>query len=231
DFKIRPNGDSAITILFANEISKTLTEDILLLKNSISTKLPYEQLLDIVPAYQSLTLYFANPMKNFENIKKDISTIVNQVLSSEFKKKNKSNKQIQIPVCYEDEFAPDLKKLSLHLKIEPSELIKKHTSGTYLVHMLGFLPGFLYLGGLDKSLHFPRKRTPAIKITKGSVGIGGSQTGIYPIDSPGGWHIIGRTPVTMFDLNRDEITIANPLDEIKFYSITSEEFRQFETEC
>ncbi len=142
----------------------------------------------------------------------------------------KNSKTIQIPVCYEKPYAPDLNSLASFLDITPNELVERHTSGSYLVHMLGFLPGFLYLGGLDESLHYPRKNTPSINISKGSVGIGGQQTGIYPVESPGGWHIIGRTPLTLFDANRSNPTIAEPLDEIKFYAISSDEFIQLEAQ-
>jgi len=227
-FDIKQNGDSAITLIFKDEISESLTKYILLVKDSITNLTDRSQLIDIIPAYQSLTLYYAEPLNNIEEIKLQISDIMK--ISVFTNTKQKKSKTIRIPVCYEEAYAPDLKLLASSLKITPNELIEKHTCGNYLVHMLGFLPGFLYLGGLNKYLHYPRKNTPAINIAKGSVGIGGQQTGIYPIESPGGWHIIGRTPLTLFDANKSNPTIAEPLDEVKFYAISSKEFIQLESQ-
>jgi len=243
NFEIKQNGDSAITLIFKDEISETLTKNILFIKGVIAELIDSTQLTDIIPAYQSLTLYYAEPFYDIEKIKIQISYIVrNSVSANKKAKQNKlhstnkiintsAKETIRIPVCYEETYAPDLKSLASVLKITAEELIEKHTNGNYLVHMLGFLPGFLYLGGLDKSLHYPRKKTPAINIAKGSVGIGGQQTGIYPIKSPGGWHIIGRTPLTLFDANRSNPIIAKPLDEIKFFPISSKEFIQIESQA
>ena len=228
NFEIKQNGDSAITLIFEDDISETLTKNILLVKESITSLTDRSQLNDIVPAYQSLTLYYAEPLNNIEAIKLQISDIIKSSIFNNTKKKKSTT--IRIPVCYEEPYAHDLKSLASFLEITPNELIKKHTCGNYLVHMLGFLPGFLYLGGLDKILHYPRKNTPAINIAKGSVGIGGQQTGIYPTESPGGWHIIGRTPLIMFDANKSNPTIAEPLDKIKFYAISSKEFIQLEAQ-
>ncbi|PHS15921.1 MAG: hypothetical protein COA86_12970 [Kangiella sp.] len=236
EFEIGQNGDSAITLNFKNEIGETLTKNILLIKDSIADLINSAKLPDIIPAYQSLTLYYTEPLDDIEKIKNQISDIVKNTLlsitkSQQNKSKTSTKKIIRIPVCYEAPFAPDLNTLASFLAITTKELIEKHTNGNYLVHMLGFLPGFLYLGGLDESLHYPRKNTPAINIAKGSVGIGGQQTGIYPIESPGGWHIIGRTPLTLFDANKSKPTIAEPLDEIKFYAISSKEFIQLESQA
>jgi len=227
DFHFRLNGDSAITLIFEDKISKSLTKNILILKNTIIHANDLPRLIDIIPAYQSLTLCYAYPIKNVKTIENQISNIIANIVLSDRPSALKKQKVINIPVCYEDTYAPDLKMLASELKMTTNQLIKKHTDGIYLVHMLGFLPGFLYLGGLDESLHYPRKKTPSINLAKGSIGIGGQQTGIYPIESPGGWNIIGRTPLTMFDVDKEKITIAEPLDSIKFYSISSAEFIKF----
>lgn len=235
NFNLQQNGDSAITLIFEDEMSETLTKKILSLKDAIANISDGTQLTDIIPAYQSLTLYYAAPFDSVEKIKVRLTNMVKNLVYADVYPKQSGiaseakRKLIKIPVCYQEPYAPDLQRLASLLEITPSELIEKHTSGNYLVHMLGFLPGFLYLGGLHESLHYPRKETPAINVDKGSVGIGGQQTGIYPVQSPGGWHIIGRCPLTMFDANRKNPTIAEPLDEIKFYSISSKEFIQLET--
>ena len=224
DFDIQSNGDSALTLLFHASISRSLTKYILTLKKYFSNSKTNKQLIDIIPAYQSLTLLFDSPISKEEI--KQVKELAKNILVAENHKDSVQSKTIRIPVCYEERYAPDLLSLAENLKLLPSELIRKHTAKRYLVHMLGFLPGFLYLGGLDEELHFPRKDTAAINIAKGSVGIGGSQTGVYPVSSPGGWHIIGRTPLQMFTIGLKSPAIANPLDEIEFYPISSDEFNK-----
>ena len=224
DFDIQPNGDSALTLIFQDSISKVLTKHLLTLKKHFLDSKMNMQIVDIIPAYQSLTLLFDSPISKEEI--KQVKELAKNILVAENHKDSVQSKTIRIPVCYEERYAPDLLSLAENLKLLPSELIRKHTDKKYLVHMLGFLPGFLYLGGLDEELHFPRKDTAAINIAKGSVGIGGSQTGVYPVSSPGGWHIIGRTPLQMFTIGLKSPAIANPLDEIEFYPISSDEFNK-----
>ena len=138
---------------------------------------------------------------------------------------NYTPKLIVIPVCYEEEFAPDLHHVATHCKLSKDALIEAHTRETYLVHMLGFLPGFLYLGGLNPHLYCPRKTTPATNINPGSVAIGGNQTGIYPVASPGGWHIIGRTPIALFCPEAKQPFIASALDKVNFVAISRAEYQ------
>lgn len=135
---------------------------------------------------------------------------------------------IEIPVCYDKEFAPDLSYVANYCGLTEAQIVSLHSEPEYLVHMLGFLPGFLYLGGLNQQLYCPRKTTPAKAISTGSVAIGGQQTGIYPISSPGGWQIIGRTPLKLFNPDNSEPAIASPLDKIKFVPIIKQVFKQIE---
>lgn len=142
-----------------------------------------------------------------------------------------AGKIIRIPVCYDDEeFAPDLKIVCDHAKLTKDEVIKLHSSTDYLIYMMGFLPGFPYLGGMDERLKTPRLQTPRTKIPAGSVAIGGAQTGLYPVESPGGWNIIGRTPLKVFDLNREPKFLYKAGDKIRFVPISRAEFDTFDEE-
>ena len=131
----------------------------------------------------------------------------------------------EIPVCYEPELAPDLLELAERKQLTLSQLIEIHASPSYRIHFFGFLPGFFYLNGLPEILHMPRKSIPNLTVPKGSVAIGGSQTGIYPGESPGGWHIIGRTPVSLFNPKNNPPVWAKPGERIKFVPINSSQYQ------
>ena len=132
--------------------------------------------------------------------------------------------QIDIPVCYDAEFAPDLAALAAHSGLSPDEVIARHQARTYQVAMIGFAPGFPYLLGLDPALAMPRLATPRMQVTAGSVGIGGAQAGIYPAESPGGWRIIGRTPLRLFDPAREEPALLAPGQSLRFVAINRSRF-------
>ena len=222
-YKIVDNGDSGLTIIFSEPSGEHLTRKIIGLQQLIQNSFR-DALLDIIPAYQSITLLF-----NLLGISKDeIKVKLSDILNSPIDSSNYQSKLIEVPVCYESKYALDLATLAKHCNMTEQQVIKIHTSQTYLVHMLGFLPGFLYLGGLSSQLYCSRKNNPATRIPAGSVGIGGEQTGIYPVESPGGWHIIGRTPLPMFAPTNDNPAIASPLDRIKFIAIEQSEFLELQ---
>ena len=132
----------------------------------------------------------------------------------------------EIPVCYGGEYGPDIQNIAEHAGLSQEEVIQIHSSRDYLIYMLGFLPGFTYLGGLDERLHTPRLANPRIRIPAGSVGIGGSQTGIYPLDSPGGWQLMGMTPVKTYDPSRETPILVEAGDYIRFVPVEEEEYLQ-----
>jgi len=222
-FRIVDNGDSALTVIFNQTPSEFLTRKIRSLQQLIRDHF-HNIVHDIIPAYQSITILFNLSAISKSNLKEKLSDILNKPIEPS----NYQSKLLEIPVCYESKYALDLAALATHCNMTVQQVIEVHTSQTYLVHMLGFLPGFLYLGGLSAQLHCPRKINPATRIPAGSVGIGGEQTGIYPVDSPGGWHIIGRTPLPMFDPTKNNPAIASPLDKIKFISIGQSEFLELQ---
>ena len=218
-YKIVLNGDCAITILFNDDISDKLTQKVIGVSEVIRKNFN-GLIIDIIPAYQSLTVSFDNEEIKCDKLIRDIELILSLPLPQD----DYQSKVIEIPVCYENEFSPDLESLAQYCKKTTDEVIALHSQPAYLVHMLGFLPGFLYLGGLPTSIACPRKETPAISIPAGSVAIGGNQTGIYPVSSPGGWHIIGRTPLDLFNVKSDTPFIAKPLDIVRFKAISKAEF-------
>lgn len=223
-FKTFINSDHSILIEFDGTISEDLTRFILGVAETITelaTKKQIEGFIEQVPAYNSILVIF-NPLHfNPEQAQ--------QTLNSTIKKaKSVSSQQgslIEIPVCYDPRVADDLEYVADYCKMTVDELIQAHSQQEYTVYMLGFLPGFLYLGDLDKRLHCPRRDNPRTRIEAGSVGIGGSQTGVYPIASPGGWQIIGRTPITMLNVDQSPPAIASPLDKVRFVPISFDEFQ------
>jgi inhibitor of KinA len=149
-----------------------------------------------------------------------------KVARIEVKKKELSDKVWQIPVCYGSDYGKDLGNIALARRLTVNQLIQLHSSVTYRIHFYGFLPGFLYLSGLDPKLHIPRKAVPERSVPEGSVAIGGGQTGIYPRESPAGWHVIGRTPIKFFDVEKDPPVWALPGDRLVFLPIAASEMEK-----
>jgi inhibitor of KinA len=142
----------------------------------------------------------------------------------------KPSRLIRIPVCYDLALAPDLVSLAAEHKLDTEEVVKLHTGKTYRVFMIGFLPGFAYMGSVDEKIATPRKINPRTLVPAGSVGIAGEQTGVYPFDSPGGWQLIGQTPIKMFSATKAEPCLLQPGDDVQFYAVTIMEFEKIKTD-
>ena len=226
-YKIFPLGDSGLTIDFGNVIDEQINQYVISLFQYLTDHpLPYQN--EIVSSFSSITVYYHlfNLRKNAEIDTTAYEWMKEKLvknLDCDLQKNSVEEKAIRIPVCYEKEFATDIEMLAIEKIISIEEIIQLHTSVNYRVYMLGFLPGFAYMGKTDERLNYTRKHQPE-SIKAGSVGIAGRQTGIYPIDSPGGWQIIGRTPIKMFDREKEEITFLKAGDTVQFYSINSEEY-------
>ena len=177
---------------------------------------------DIIPACCSLLINYDPRVITFAEIKERMEGI----LKMEIKAGAKRKKVYEIPVCYGGAYGPDIQNIADHAGLSVEEVIDIHTSRDYLIYMLGFLPGFTYLGGLDERIHTPRLANPRIKIAAGSVGIGGSQTGIYPMDSPGGWQLMGMTPVKTYDPEREVPILVEAGDYIRFVRVNEEEYKR-----
>lgn len=212
----KPYGDSAILIEWKPEISEEILLDILSYKTKIKGKL---ELQDVIIGYNSLLIVYPFQLKDYLS---KVEFLKELYSSSEYHIKLERN-HWSIPVCYDEQFGLDLRTLSKDKKMSVEEVIKLHTTPTYMVHFIGFLPGFLYLGGMDAKITTPRKATPRLQVPKGAVGIGGSQTGIYPNESAGGWNLIGNSPISFFDIDKTKPCFANIGDKISFKQISLEE--------
>lgn len=212
-------GDSSLLIQFGNEISPEINQRI-----KATVQLMREQhiegVLDVIPAFCSLLINYDPRVISYSEITKRMR----KLLKVEMKAEDEKKKVFEIPVCYGGKYGPDLAYIAEHAGMTEEEVIALHSSKDYLIYMLGFLPGFCYLGGLDERLHTPRLATPRIKIDAGSVGIGGSQTGIYPMDSPGGWQLMGMTPVKTYDPEREVPILVEAGDYIRFVPVDEEEY-------
>ena len=214
--KIVPSGDSIIIINNLNNLKTSTLTDYL-------EKLELNEIEDIISLKSSVGILF-NPHKisSSDFIKKTKNLLSNKNFTN-----NNKIKTWELPICYDKDFAIDLNEISTKCKIDVDQVIKKHNNKTYEVDIVGFLPGFLYLGKLDDSLHLPRKNNPRTHIPEGSIGIAGNQTGIYNIESPGGWNIIGRTPLRLFDKLKNPPIKIKQGDKIIFKEITKEEFNNY----
>jgi len=217
--KIKAINDESLIIQFDDQISLDNHQKV---KQYLGDLKDVQGILSLVPSYNSVLVVYDIELTDFEELKERISQI--RLLVQE---EGKEVRMIHIPVCYENELGPDIERVADLCKISKEEVINKHTECAYLVYMLGFTPGFPYLGGLDPLLETPRLETPRLRIEAGSVGIGGKQTGIYPLATPGGWNIIGQTPLKLFDGSTSE-TLLSLGDYIKFESINIDEFKRIE---
>ena len=217
--RILPTGDRALTVELGNEIDEHINARIMGLISILSNE-RIRGIEEFVPSFCSVLIHYNPAVLSYQKM----TEIVNRAFNVPFQEGTHHKRIVKIPVCYDREYGPDIDDVARHAGISTEEVIKIHTSTPYLVYMLGFQPGFPYLGGLDERIHTPRLETPRIKLEAGSVGIGGGQTGLYPMESPGGWRIIGVTPVRCYNPEKDMPIPYMAGDHIKFESITKEEF-------
>ena len=234
-FYIYPLSEKAVTIEVGNSISEENHTRVLSLKRFLQ-QLFIPGFIELVPAYCSITVYY-DPLEVVEKIPESGNSVFNWMkhyLETELSSWSTamplhiSTSIKEIPVCYADEFGLDLEEMAALHNSTKEAIIELHTTAAYRVYMMGFSPGFPYLGIVPEALITPRKNQPRIKVPAGSVAIAGNQTGIYPIESPGGWNIIGRTPVKLFDTTKENPFLLNTGDTVKFIPITKEQFIKWE---
>ena len=217
NLKYKRFGESSILVEWPSKIDESILENILLFKSEFENKYQNKNIY-LKNSYNSLLITY---QKNI-NPKTKIFELNNIYIKIRSKEKQIFNRW-EIPVCYDIDSENDLAYLEKSLSIKKEEIISLHNSKDYRVYNIGFLPGFLYLGGLDKKIHHPRKEKPILNVPKGAVGIGGSQTGIYPNNSPGGWYIIGNSPINFFNINKASPCFIKSGDKIKFIPVSLKE--------
>lgn len=220
NIRILTAGDSSILIEFGKEINPEINGKITSLVQLMKEQ-HIEGVVDMIPAFCTLLVNYDPRVITYEEIRDRME----KLLKIETRASESRRRVYEIPVCYGGEYGPDIENIAEHAGLSVEEVIRIHSSRDYLIYMLGFLPGFCYLGGLDERIHTPRLANPRIKINAGSVGIGGSQTGIYPLDSPGGWQLMGMTPVKTYDPEREVPILVEAGDYIRFVPVDESEYK------
>lgn len=229
DFKIsvRQFGVHAILVEWPNKVEESILDDILQFIQYLKNNHLNEKEWEFVPAYNSLTLICKETVLDFDYFKPKIK----EWYATKGKIAPATRYLWRLPVSYDLEFGLDLKEISGPLGLTVERIIELHSQSIYTVYGIGFLPGFMYLGGVPEALEVPRKSTPRTKVLKGSVGLAAKQTGIYPQDSPGGWNIIGKCPVPMFDVKKENPCFVKVGDKIQFYPISKAEYQLHKIEA
>lgn len=219
NFDCQPLGDQAILLTFGQAIDETVHRNIQQALQAIQAA-NFSWIVDLVPSYTTICVYYDVVQIALMHSHSPYKYVVNSLLALKIVESTEQHKRIiEIPVLYGGEHGPDLSYVASYCRLTEQEVILRHTSREYKVHMLGFLPGFPYLSGLDEMIAVPRKKSPSALVQAGSVGIAGKQTGIYPLDSPGGWQIIGRTTLPLFDITKTPPNTIQAGDTIKFVAI------------
>ena len=226
-FIIYPIGDTAVTIELGVVISEALNRKVIAMHAWLKENRP-PGIKEICIAYSSLSVYYdLIPVKEQAGKTRTVFDYISNLLKEAFEKSkvnDEPGRLVRIPVCYDPDLALDSEEICNKNALTLEELIHYHTSKVYRVYMIGFLPGFAYMGQVDEKIAFPRKPAPRPLVAKGSVGIAGYQTGIYPLASPGGWQIIGRTPFRLFDPVNLEVVALHAGDQVQFSQISLQEF-------
>ena len=224
---IYPAGDMALSVDFGNVISEEINDQVMHLKHALQDE-KISGVLELLPSYRALLVRYDPMQVSFAQLSAKIETLQNQ--------KQEAGKKVQkkiirlIPCCYGGELGEDLKGMEEITGLSEQEIISIHSGTDYKIYMLGFLPGFVYLGGMDERIAAPRLDTPRVAIPAGSVGIGGKQTGVYPIASPGGWRLIGSTPVKFYDPQAKQPILCSAGEYIRFIPISKTEYEQIAKE-
>tara|TARA_Y100001936_G_C16011433_1_gene633849 strand:- start:362 stop:1036 length:675 start_codon:yes stop_codon:yes gene_type:complete len=211
-------GDAALYCDFGNEVNKNINSNVIKYFKTLQKK-NFKEIINLAPSYNKLIISFDLGTTNFNKIKDKILKLNN------LEEDVKDLKKIKVPVCYDDEFSLDMKRIEDQLHLSKDEIIKLSLNKNYFCYMTGFVAGMPFLGDIEKKLRLNRLETPRVKVPKGSVGITEQFCNVYTFESPGGWNIIGNTPLRIFNQkNETNPTLINPGDEVSFYQISKKEF-------
>lgn len=224
--RIVPAGDSALVVEFEEKIDRAVNARVLALAARLEAD-PVAGVLDIVPTFRSVAVYF-DPLRTPHAVLMDR---LKREAAAEADVSVRRRDAVHVPVCYGGDFGPDLPAVAAFSGLSERAVIDLHAGPVYHVFMLGFAPGMAYMGTVDDRIAAPRRETPRLKVPRGSVGIAGAQTGIYPAETPGGWQIVGRTPFRPFDAARAEPFLFRPGDAVRFEAIDPSEFARLEREA
>ncbi|WP_227006268.1 5-oxoprolinase subunit PxpB [Rufibacter latericius] len=226
-----PLGDAAIVLQLGEEIAEETHQKVKAVAQFLD-QYSFPGMVEYVPAFASLTVYYdpwlvsgQGKTDPYAAVQENLRQMLDQLESVS---SNVPSSLKEIPVVYGGQYGSDLPFVARHTNLSPQEVISLHSQTEYLVYMIGFAPGFPYLGGMDKRLTSPRKEVPRKIIPAGSVGIAGPQTGVYPMETPGGWQLIGRTPLTLFDPERESPSLLQMGDRVRFVPISEEEYLNWE---
>ena len=212
-------GDTSLSVEFGDVINEAINHDIRAYKIALE-KAGIPGIVETVPTYRSLMVHYDPSVIPYAQIRMKLEQLLDEMGEIEIP----PSPVLEIPVLYGGEMGPDLPFVAENAGMSEEEVVKIHSSAEYLIYMLGFTPGFTYLGGMSEKIAAPRLKAPRVKIPAGSVGIAGTQTGVYPIDSPGGWQLIGRTPVKMYDPERETPILPEAGQYIQFFPVTKAEY-------
>ncbi|PLT30756.1 5-oxoprolinase subunit PxpB [Peribacillus deserti] len=233
--RLHPLGDNAIIIEFGEEITIDIHKKVQRVSSLLENH-SAQWMIEFIPAFSTVTVFY-DPLLVSSLTKQDrlppykwVCNELQRFLSSATIEETPAPRVVEIPVCYGGEFGPDLEFVAEHNGLTPEKVIDIHADGDYIVYMIGFAPGFPYLGGMPETIAAPRRESPRFKIPPRTVGIAGRQTGIYPIETPGGWRLIGRTPLPLFRPDQNIPSLLRAGDKIKFKPISLEEYKSLEEE-
>jgi KipI family sensor histidine kinase inhibitor len=217
--QFRAASDQSLLVYLGEEIALDNHQRVLKLLRLLQSE-PIDGIRNLHPAYSSLLIKFDPLRLDHEELRSRLIPYLGRLDREPLP----ATREVEIPVCYGGEFGPDLKDVAEMHGMTAAQVIELHSSTSYVVYFLGFAPGFAYLGGLPAALASPRLETPRAKVPQGSVGIGGKQTGVYPLSTPGGWRLIGRTPVAMFRRDANPMSLLQIGDHVRFRAISEKEF-------
>lgn len=226
---ISPVGDHAVNMEFGTEISDAINDRVYALADVLEAESP-AWVRELVPTYRSLLVHYDGLQFDFETVKAELSQVVSANSSGVSDASRRSPLVYELPTAYGGEYGPDLESVAENAAVTADEVIEVHSSTAYRVYMIGFSPGFPYLGGMSDKIATPRLTTPRTRVPAGSVGIAESQTGVYPTASPGGWQLIGRTPVRLFDQSKNPPSVLQPGHFVRFVPIEHDRFSEIESE-
>ncbi|WP_066388930.1 5-oxoprolinase subunit PxpB [Neobacillus mesonae] len=223
NFTCKPAGDQAVLVEFENIIAKDTNARVRNLA-SLVEKETSTGFGEVILGYRTLLIHYDPVRLSYEQVVKRLK----QWGEMDYNSISSASRTVRVPVLYGGEWGPDLNDVAVHNNLSPEEVISIHSGGEYLVYFLGFTPGYPFMGGMSEKISTPRLPSPRVSIPAGSVGIAGNQTGIYPVKSPGGWRLIGRTPLKLYDPEREKPFLFESGDIVRFEVITYEEFIEIE---